>query len=154
MLSRKTSLFSLSALSQHFQSLPASATNHQTSGFSKLCAQSVHDCPAAVLPSILADFISQWVADSAEFSHVVNADIEGSSLKWSVQQFWNSTLSAGHLLVDLFGVPTAQCTAIMLHYKLLKAKNPTLSALKPACARLRRPCSSVQRTKRSLMIVV
>ena len=93
-----------------------------------MCAQSVHDCPAAVLPSIPADFISQWVADSADFSHVVNADIEGSGLKWSVQQFCNSTLSAGHLLIDLFGVPTAQCAAIMLHYKLLKANNPTLSA--------------------------
>ena len=128
LLRQRTSLFSLSALSQHFQSLPASATDHQTSGFSKLCAQSVHDYPAAVLPSIPADFISQWVADSADFSHFVNGDIEGSGLKWSVQQFCNSTISAGHLLIDLFGVPSAQCSAIMLHYKLLKANNPTLSA--------------------------
>ena len=103
-------------------------TDHQSAGYSKLGSLSVHDTVSVPLPSIPAEIISSWVADSSDISHIVNSDLESPALHWTYQQFCNSTLTAGHLLIDLFGLSKPQSEAVMLHYKLLKMQNPVLSA--------------------------
>ena len=120
--------FSLNALDRHFQSLPATVTDRQNTGFSKLAAISVHDSPTAILPAIPAEHVKQWVSASAPFTHTVNTDSVSLVPQWTFQQFCQSALTAGHILIDLFGLSKPLCEALMLHYKLLKAQSPALSA--------------------------
>lgn len=59
----------------------------------------------------------------------MNSDIfESSAVKLSHQSFCTSTLTSGHLLIDLFGLSNAHCHAVMLHYNLLKLQTPSISA--------------------------
>ena len=89
---------------------------------------SMHDDPPAILPAISAEHIEQWISSSAPFTHSVNNDATKSVQAWSPQLFCQSTLTSGHLLIDLFGLPKHLCSAIMLHYRLLKAQSPAISA--------------------------
>lgn len=104
-------------------------TDKQSSGFSKLASQSVHDVPAhSIVPAIPNGLLSQWVVNSAAFSHTVNADLKDSSQAWSHEQFCNSSVQSGHLLIDLFGLSKAHSEAVMMHYRLLKLQNTALQA--------------------------
>ena len=121
-------LFSPYAL--HIAALPSEVTDQQHAGYSKIASISVHGAVVTpALPPLTAKQIDQWQVDTSDFTHVVNTSILGSSaVQLSHYSFCSSTLTSGHLLIDLFGLSKAQCQAAMMHYKLLKLQAPSISA--------------------------
>lgn len=80
------------------------------------------------LPNLSLGCLERWSANSSPFTHVVNTNCDISALCLTHQQFCTSSLTSGHLLVDLLGLSRDICQAVMLHYKLLKSQSPALSA--------------------------